>query len=438
MTDAEVQGIISNTNAAFQQWRRVPAVERVAAISAVAAGLRDRADEAAELMCKEMGKPTVQGKAEVLKCAYLVDWYAEHGASFLKDEEHPALPGFQKSYVSYQPLGIILSIMPWNFPMWQVIRMSVPTLMAGNGVLLKHAPNCFGSALLCEELFKALPGVPQDIFRSLVIDVPQVDAVLEHDAVQGVALTGSEGAGRAVAAKAGGLLKKAVIELGGSDAYAVLADADLDVAAEAIVNARVLNAGQVCIAPKRAIVDKSVKGAFEQKVLDKLAQKKYGVDFGPLVHAKARQDVAAQVEETAAAGAKVLAGGVGAPVPESDCGDAFFAPTVLTDVKPGMTAFDKEIFGPVISIIEAEDEQHAIALANQTSYGLGGAVFTQDRAKGERIAVQDIEAGMCFVNDFVKSDPSLPFGGVKNSGLGRECSAFGMLEFINVKTICVK
>eukprot|EP00443_Scrippsiella_acuminata_P077538 CAMPEP_0115445274 /NCGR_PEP_ID=MMETSP0271-20121206/38829_1 /TAXON_ID=71861 /ORGANISM="Scrippsiella trochoidea, Strain CCMP3099" /LENGTH=400 /DNA_ID=CAMNT_0002871235 /DNA_START=75 /DNA_END=1278 /DNA_ORIENTATION=- len=364
MTDAEVQGIISNTNAAFQQWRRVPAVERVAAISAVAAGLRDRADEAAELMCKEMGKPTVQGKAEVLKCAYLVDWYAEHGASFLKDEEHPALPGFQKSYVSC------------------------------NGVLLKHAPNCFGSALLCEELFKALPGVPQDIFRSLVIDVPQVDAVLEHDAVQGVALTGSEGAGRAVAAKAGGLLKKAVIELGGSDAYAVLADADLDVAAEAIVNARVLNAGQVCIAPKRAIVDKSVKGAFEQKVLDKLAQKKYGVDFGPLVHAKARQDVAAQVEETAAAGAKVLAGGVGAPVPESDCGDAFFAPTVLTDVKPGMTAFDKEIFGPVISIIEAEDEQHAIALAN--------------------------------------------FGGVKNSGLGRECSAFGMLEFINVKTICVK
>jgi len=438
MTDAEVQSIISSSSAAFQEWRRVPAEKRVAAVSAVAAGLRDRADEAAELMCKEMGKPVAQGKAEVLKCAYLVDWYAQHGASFLRDVEHPALPGFQKSYVSYQPLGVVLSIMPWNFPMWQVIRMGVPTMMAGNGVLLKHAPNCFGTALLCEELLNSLPGVPRDLFRSLVIDVPQVDAVLGHDAVQGVALTGSELAGRAVASKAGGLLKKAVIELGGSDAYAVLADADLDVAAEAVVAARVLNAGQVCIAPKRAIVDKSVKTAFEQKVLDKLAKRTYGVDFGPLVHAKARNDVAAQVEETRAAGAKLLAGGVDAPVPEGDCGDAFFAPTVLTDVKPGMTAFDKEIFGPVISIIEADNEQHAIELANRSPYGLGGAVFTQDRAKGEHIAVQELEAGMCFVNDFVRSDPSLPFGGVKNSGLGRECAAFGMLEFVNVKTICVK
>jgi len=404
----------------------------------VAEGLRARADEVAALMCQEMGKPVSQGKAEVLKCAHLVDWYAEHGAGFLKDVDYPTLPGFRKSYVSYQPLGVILSIMPWNFPMWQVMRMSVPTIMAGNAVLLKHAPNCFGTAAVCEELLQSLPGVPQGLFRSLVIDVPQISNVLEHPLVQGVALTGSEGAGRIIGAKAGGLLKKAVVELGGSDAYAILADADLDAAAAAVVNARILNGGQVCVAPKRAIVLKSVKAAFEQKVVENLAQKKYGVDFGPLVHSKARQEVAKQVADTQAAGAKVLAGGVDAPIPDGETGGAFFAPTVLTDVKPGMVAFDNEIFGPVIAIIEAESEAHAIKLANRSPYGLGGAVFTQDLEKGERIAKSEIECGMCFVNDFVRSDPSLPFGGVKNSGLGRECAAFGMLEFVNVKTICVK
>eukprot|EP00931_Biecheleriopsis_adriatica_P102167 TRINITY_DN77182_c0_g1_i1.p1 TRINITY_DN77182_c0_g1~~TRINITY_DN77182_c0_g1_i1.p1 ORF type:complete len:496 (-),score=91.98 TRINITY_DN77182_c0_g1_i1:41-1465(-) len=438
MDPEEVRSIIASTSSAYQEWRRVPAKERVAAVGAVADALRQRADEAAALMEQEMGKPAAQGKAEVLKCAYLVDWYAANGAAFLDDVAYPALPGFQKSYVSYQPLGIILSIMPWNFPMWQVVRMAVPTLMAGNAVLLKHAPNCFGSAKLCEELLDSLPGVPRSIFRSLIIDVPQVNSVLEHNAVQGVALTGSEAAGRAVAATAGSLLKKAVIELGGSDAYAVLADADLDVAADAVVNGRLLNTGQVCIAPKRAIVEKSVKAAFEQKVLEKVALKKYGVDFGPLVHAKARSDIAKQVSDSQAEGAKLLVGGANAPVPEGDCGEAYFAPTVLTDVMPGMTAFDKEIFGPVVSITEASDENHAIELANQSPFGLGGAVFTQNKEKGERIAVKDIEAGMCFVNDFVRSDPSLPFGGVKNSGLGRECAAFGMLEFVNVKTICVK
>lgn len=438
MSDGEVQGILTKADAAHQSWRRVPAAERVGMLAAVAQGLRERANEAAELMCQEMGKPPAQGKAEVLKCAYLVDWYAEHGASFLKDVEYPALPGFQKSYVSYQPLGVILSIMPWNFPMWQVIRMAIPSMMAGNAVVLKHAPNCFGSAQLCEDLLSSLPGVPEGLFRSIIVDVPQINAVLENPVVQGVALTGSEGAGRAVAAKAGSLLKKAVIELGGSDGYAVLADADLDLAAEAVVNARIMNAGQVCIAPKRAIVVKSAKEEFEKRIIEKVAKKQYGVDFGPLVHAKAREDVAQQVAETQAAGARLLAGGPKAPVPEGDCGDAFYAPTVLTDVTPGMTAFDKEIFGPVISIVEARDDKHAIELANQSPYGLGGAVFTADREKGEKLAVEEIHAGMCFVNDFVRSDPSLPFGGIKNSGLGRECAAFGMLEFVNVKTICVK
>ncbi|CAK9014633.1 unnamed protein product, partial [Durusdinium trenchii] len=436
MSEDTVGQIVEKANVAFQEWRQVPAAERVAALAPLAERLRHRADEAAELMCQEMGKPLAQGKAEVMKCAYLVDWYAENGAEFLKDTEYPALPGFQKSFVTYQPLGLILSIMPWNFPMWQVVRMGVPTLMAGNGVLLKHAPNCFGSSLLCEELLKDL--LPDGLFRSMILDVPQTNKVLEHPSIQGVALTGSEVAGRAVAAKAGSLLKKAVVELGGSDAYAILADCDLDMAAEAVVNARVANSGQTCIAPKRAIVEKSVKAAFEQKVVEKISRKKYGVDYGPLVHPVGRDQVAKQVVETQSQGAKLLCGGPDVKVPTSDCGKSFFPPTVLTDVRPGMTAFETEIFGPVISIIEAEDELEVIRLANQTHYGLAGAIFTSDLQKGERMAVKDIDAGMCFVNDFVRSDPSLPFGGVKSSGLGRECAAFGMLEFVNVKTICVK
>jgi len=438
MSDEEVQRIVRSSSDAFEQWRRKSVSERVKALAPVAERLRARADEVADHIHQEMGKPVGQGKAEVLKCATLVDYYAKNAESFLRNSEVSALPGFTKSYVTYQPLGVILAIMPWNFPMWQVIRMAVPTMIAGNTVVLKHAPNCFGSAMICEEILNTLPDQPDDIFRALICDVPQVTSVLEHQAVRGVALTGSEAAGKAVAAKAGHLLKKAVIELGGSDAYAILADADLDKAAEAVVTARIINAGQVCIAPKRAIVDKSVKAAFEQKVLEKLSQKQYGVDFGPLVHAEARRGIVKQVAESQAAGAKLLAGGPDAPVPDGDCGDAYFAPTVLTDVKPGSVAFDGEIFGPVISIVEAENERHAIELANQSHFGLGGAVFTADTAKGEHIAVNEIDAGMCFVNDFVRSDPSLPFGGVKNSGLGRECAAFGMHEFTNVKTICVK
>jgi len=256
--------------------------------------------------------------------------------------------------------------------------------------------------------------------------------------VRGVALTGSEAAGRAVAAKAGYLLKKAVIELGGSDPYVLLADADLDQAAEAVVNARVLNTGQVCIAPKRVIVDRRVKPDFERLVLEKLAKKVYGVDYGPLASAAFREQVASQVMASQAGGAKLLAGGTDVPAPAGDTGGAFMAPTVLTDVQPGMVAFDEEIFGPVISIIEAEGEGHAVELANQSRFGLGGAVFTRDQARGELIAKDSIEAGMCFVNDFVRSDPSLPFGGIKSSGMGRECHMFGMHEFTNIKTICVK
>lgn len=438
MNAEEAKAVVAKADKAFQTWCRVPSKERIMAMSGLAEKLRARADEGAALMNKEMGKPISQGKAEVLKCAYLVDWYTEHGPAMLEDTPLPPLPGFKASYVTYRPLGVILSVMPWNFPFWQVIRMAAPTMMAGNAVVLKHASNCFASALLIEDIVKSVPGIPDGLFGAAVVGAPLVGGILENPLVKGVALTGSEGAGKQVASHAGSLLKKAVVELGGSDAYAILEDADLDAAAAAVVTGRLLNTGQVCISPKRAIVVKSVKAEFERKVLEQVSKKTYGIDFGPMVDAGAKAEVTEQVDASIKAGAKLLVGGKNSPVPDGDSGKCFFAPTVLTDVKPGMAAFDLEIFGPVIAIIEAESEQHAIELSNQSEFGLGAAVFTRDLAKGERIAVNEMNAGMCFVNDFVRSDPSLPFGGVKSSGIGRECSVFGLREFVNIKTICIK
>merc|ERR1719221_260843 len=291
---------------------------------------------------------------------------------------------------------------------------------------------------MIEDLYSQCPGVPKNLFRALVIGGGEVDHVVENELIRGGALTGSTGVGRGFAAKMGSMLKKCVVELGGSDGYVVLADADLDAAAQAVVTGRILNTGQVCISPKRVLVEKGVKEQFEQKVLEQLATKSYGVDFGPMVNVGARKEVADMVTATQNAGAKLLAGGVDVPAPDGDTGGAYLAPTVLTDVKPGMVAFEEEIFGPVLSITEAQDEQDAVKLANQCEFGLGGAVFTTDLEKGKRIASEEMECGMCFVNDFVRSDPSLPFGGTKNSGIGRECAEFGILEFVNIKTICIK
>jgi len=438
MGDDEVRGIVASADGAFQAWRQQPPKKRAEALSALADLLRARGDEAAELISAEMGKPVSQAKAEVNKCAYLVDWYAEHGAGFLDNTPAKPLPGFKECFVTYQPLGVILSVMPWNFPFWQAIRMAVPTLLTGNAVVLKHASNCQGSALMIEDIFKSAPGLPENLFRTLVIPSGQVAPVLENDLVRGVALTGSTWAGQQVAGKAGSLLKKCVVELGGSDGYAILKDADLDIAAKAVVDGRLVNTGQSCIGPKRVIVEKSIKIEFEKKVVDLLSEKKYGVDFGPLVNAAAKEEITGFIDSTIAAGAKVLAGGTGVSAPEGDCGEAFVQPTVLTNVTPGMQAFDEEVFGPLIPIIEADNDAHAIELANKSEFGLGAAVFTTDIKKGEEIAVSELDAGMCFVNDFVRSDPSLPFGGTKTSGLGRECSYFGMMEFCNVKTVAIK
>jgi succinate-semialdehyde dehydrogenase/glutarate-semialdehyde dehydrogenase len=438
MPDEEVSSIVAASHQAFGTWRRNSLEQRAQSLGLLADALRSRSDEAAALISAEMGKPIPQAKAEVNKCAYLVDWYAENGPALMKDAPAKPLPGFKECFVTFQPLGVILSVMPWNFPFWQAIRMAVPTMLAGNTVVLKHASNCQGSALMIEEIVRSIPALPQDVFRTLVIPARQVDSVLENPFVQGVALTGSTGAGQKVASKAGGLLKKAVVELGGSDGYAILADADLDVAAQAVVDARLVNTGQSCIGPKRIIVDKSVRAEFEEKLVARLAEKKYGTDWGPLVNAAAKAEIGGMIQDTIDQGAKVLAGGLDVAPPEGDCGEAFVAPTILTNVKPGMTAFDEEVFGPVMPVIEADGDEHAIALANQSVFGLGAAVFTKDTEKGRRLARTEVEAGMCFVNDFVRSDPSLPFGGVKTSGLGRECAQFGMMEFVNVKTIALK
>lgn len=437
MTDGEVSGIVDSSNTAFQAWRRVEPKVRAEKLHAIAGVLRDRMDVAAELMHIEMGKPIPQAEAELKKCAMLIDWYAEHGPGLLADTPRPALPGFRNCFVTYQPLGVILSVMPWNFPFWQALRMAVPTMLAGNAVVLKHASNCQGSALMVEEIIKAA-NVPENLFRTLVIPSGQVNAVLENPLVRGVALTGSTHAGQTVAAKAGSLLKKAVIELGGSDGYAIFEDADLDVAAKAVVDGRMVNTGQSCIGPKRVIVHKAIRAEFEKKVVANLAAKKYGTDWGTLVNAAAREEISEMIDSSVAAGAKVILGGTNVALPDGDCGEAFVHPTVLSGVKPGMDVFDKEVFGPVIPIIEADSDEHAVELANQSEFGLGGAVFTKDLEKGSRVATQEMESGMCFVNDFVRSDPSLPFGGIKTSGLGRECAEFGLREFTNIKTIAVK
>lgn len=436
MNAEEVAGVVAASHKAFEHWRNVDGAERCRTLKGLAEKLRERAEEGAALMNKEMGKPVSQGIGEVNKCAMLVDWYAEHAPAALAPEPYPTLPGFKKSFVSYQPIGVILSVMPWNFPFWQAVRMAVPTMVAGNSVVLKHASNCMGSALMLEDIISTV--APKDLFRAVPVGSQLVAGILENPLVRGAACTGSEAAGIAVATKCASMLKKCVVELGGSDPYCVLADADIDVAAQAVINGRMLNTGQVCIAPKRVIVEKGVKEALEKKIVELLPEKKYGQDFGPLSDAAARQEVHDQVQRSIKTGAKVLMGGDGQPVPDGDSGKAYYPPTVLTDVKPGSVAWKEEIFGPVIAITEAKDEAEALRMANDSEFGLGGAVFTKDLEKGERIAAEEIDAGMVFVNDFVRSDPSLPFGGTKMSGLGRECSILALREFCNIKTICVK
>jgi succinate-semialdehyde dehydrogenase/glutarate-semialdehyde dehydrogenase len=390
-------------------------------------------------MALEMGKPLAQGRSEVEKCAWVCEYYAENAATFLADE--PIETDASRSYVHYEGLGIVLAIMPWNFPLWQLFRFGAPALMAGNGILLKHAPSVPGCALAIESILREAlecAGAPPALVANAFLSIELSGRAIEAPEVRAVTLTGSTRAGKAIAARAGAALKKVVLELGGSDPYVILEDADMEAAVNACVAGRMLNSGQSCIAAKRWIVVDAVRAEFETRVHVALAALVLGaprdenVSVGPMARVDLRDELHRQVEQSVAAGAKLVLGG---KVPDRP--GAWYPPTLLVDVCPGMPAFDEELFGPVGALVAARDEAHAIELANRTPYGLGAAVLTGDVARGERIAREQLAAGSCFVNAFVRSDPRLPFGGIKDSGYGRELGPHGIREFVNAKTIYV-
>jgi succinate-semialdehyde dehydrogenase/glutarate-semialdehyde dehydrogenase len=431
-----VSRILREAHAAFLEWRKTPFPARAAPMRRAGALLRERRDDLARLMAVEMGKPLAQGRAEAEKCAWVCDYYAETAERFLSPEE--IATDASRSYVAFNPLGVVLAVMPWNFPLWQVFRFAVPALMAGNAGVLKHAGNVSGCALEIERIF-ADAGVPPALFRSLLVPSSRVGEIIEAPEVRAVTLTGSTPAGQAVATRAGSLLKKTVLELGGSDPYVVLEDADLDLAAETCAASRLINGGQSCIAAKRFVVVESVRERFLERFVERMKARtmgdplKDGTDVGPQARVDLRDELHEQVRRSVAAGALVVLGG---EVPEGP--GAFYPPTVLDRVGPGMPAYDEELFGPVAAVISARDEADAVRIANDSPFGLGAAVFTRDTARGERLAAEALDAGSCFVNSFVKSDPRLPFGGIKLSGYGRELSHFGIREFVNVKTVYVK
>jgi succinate-semialdehyde dehydrogenase/glutarate-semialdehyde dehydrogenase len=431
-----VDEIVASCHETFLDWRRARFADRAVLMKKAAAVLRENAEEYARLMALEMGKVLREGRSEIEKCAWVCEFYAANAEAFLAPE--PVKTDASRSFVSFQPLGVVLAVMPWNFPFWQVFRFAAPGLMAGNTGVLKHASNVPGCALAVEDVFRRA-GFPEYAFRTLLIGSKLVGSVVENPQVRAVTLTGSAPAGRSVAKTAGEALKKTVLELGGSDAYVVLEDADLEETVATCVTSRLINAGQSCIAAKRFIVVEPLRERFEKLFVETMRAKRMGdpledgVDIGPQAREDLRDDLHRQVVASIEKGARCLLGG---EIPEGP--GAFYPPTVLAGVHRGMPAYDEELFGPVAAIIPATDEAEALRIANDSVFGLGAAVFTRDSARGERIASTDLDAGACFVNAFVRSDPRLPFGGVKESGYGRELSAYGIREFVNIKTVYVK
>jgi succinate-semialdehyde dehydrogenase/glutarate-semialdehyde dehydrogenase len=431
---AEIDARLDAAVRTQRSWRATSFAERGEKLRAAARYLREHKAELAELATREMGKPVAESEAEVEKCAVSCDWFAANAERLLANEPHES--SATRSYVAFRPLGVLLAIMPWNFPYWQVFRAAAPALMAGNVVVLKHAANVTGVALKIEEIFRA-SGLPDGAFATLVIGSKQMEPVVLDERVAAVTLTGSEGAGSSVGAAAGKAIKKTVLELGGSDYFIVLADADLEKAAEIGVKARFQNTGQSCIAAKRFIIEDAVYDRYAELFVEKTRALKAGdptdraTQIGPMARTDLRDELAKQVRETVAAGAKLLLGGEPLDGP-----GAFFAPTVVGDVRPGMPMAAEETFGPAAALMRARDAAHAVELANDSRFGLGGNLWTRDIAKAEALAAQ-LESGNCFINGMTASDPRLPFGGVKKSGIGRELSEFGIREFVNVQTVWI-
>lgn len=436
MTPKEVKNLINESHEDWKAWRKTSFEKRSDLMHKAAGILRQNKSYYAELMALEMGKVLKDGESEIEKCAWVCEYYADNAKDFLKDT--PVQTEASNSFITYQPIGIVLAVMPWNFPFWQVMRFAAPALMAGNAGVLKHASNVSGCAIAIEKLFQKA-GFPANIFRTLILPSDRVGEVIKNEKVMAVTLTGSTPAGKSVASIAGSQVKKTVLELGGSDPYIILKDADLELAAKACATSRLINNGQSCISAKRFIVVKEVKAEFERLLVKYMSEKVIGdpmgdtVDLGPMARRDLRDELHDQVTKSREMGANCILGGV-----VRDGKGAFYLPTILTDVKWGSPAYHEELFGPVASIIEASNEKEAIQIANDSFFGLGAAVFTKDLKRGARIAREEIEAGCCFVNDFVKSDPRLPFGGVKGSGFGRELSTYGIKEFVNIKTVSVK
>jgi succinate-semialdehyde dehydrogenase/glutarate-semialdehyde dehydrogenase len=431
-SEEEVEKILAESAEAFEKWRRTDFRLRKSLMGKVAGLLIRDVKEYSHAITMEMGKPVGESKAEVEKCAWVCDYYIKNCENFLKDESVET--DAYKSYKRFEPLGTVLGIMPWNFPFWQVFRFAVPTLMAGNTVLLKHSSNVQISAQHIENIFKDA-GFPRGVFCNLAIGSDKVHKVIEHNTIKAVSLTGSESAGQKVAETAGKSIKKCLLELGGNNAFIVLEDADIEKAAETGIKARMMNAGQSCIAAKRFILHEKISDSFIKLFHEKLKMLKQGdpttdgIDIGPLATLQQAEKVEKQVEISVRMGARIIAGG--------ERINSFYAPTLVVDVRPGMPLFDEEVFGPVAPVTIAHDKTEAISLANRSRFGLGVTIFTNDLLKAEEI-VNDFKDGAVFINDLVKSDPRLPFGGTGRSGFGRELAIQGIREFVNIKTVYMK
>jgi len=432
--EAQLEAALGRAAAGFAQWKRQSADERSAAVVRLAQALRADVDALAGLITAEMGKPISQARGEIEKCAGMCEWYAANGPAMLKAE--PTQVENQKAWIEYRPLGPILAVMPWNFPIWQVLRGAVPALIAGNTYVLKHAPNVMGCAYRLRDVFKQA-GFPEGVFEVINVSNDLVSAAIADDRIAAVTVTGSVRAGSAIGAQAGAALKKCVLELGGSDAFIVLADADLDEAVKAAVVGRFQNSGQVCAAAKRFIVEESIADAFTERFVAKTRELAVGEPsdpknyIGPMARFDLRDELDNQVQRTLSEGAKLLLGGAKVP----GAGN-FFAPTVLGDVTPEMTSFREEMFGPVASIIRAKDARHALMLANDSQFGLTATVYTGNADLALEIA-SELEVGGVFINGYSASDARVAFGGVKKSGFGRELSHFGVREFCNAQTVWV-